>query len=69
MHKEHSASLPMLEAIQTLDSYGLEVASGIILGLDSDTVETESHLNDFVNRSQIPMLTTFYSARAMAPRP
>ena len=57
MHKEHNASLPMLEAIQTLNSYGLEVASGIILGLDSDTVETESHLNDFVNRSQIPMLT------------
>ena len=57
MRKEHNASLPMLEAIQTLNSYGLEVASGIILGLDSDTVETESHLNDFVNRSQIPMLT------------
>jgi radical SAM superfamily enzyme YgiQ (UPF0313 family) len=57
MHKEHNASLPMLEAIQTLNSYGLEVASGIILGLDSDTVDTESRLNDFVNRSQIPMLT------------
>jgi radical SAM superfamily enzyme YgiQ (UPF0313 family) len=57
MHKEHNASLPMLEAIQTLNSYGLEVASGIILGLDSDTVDTEAHLTDFVNRSQIPMLT------------
>ena len=57
MRKEHNASLPMLEAIQTLNSYGLEVVSGIILGLDSDTVETESHLTEFVNRSQIPMLT------------
>ena len=57
MHKEHNAALPMLEAINTLNSYGLEVASGIILGLDSDTVETESHLTEFVNRSQIPMLT------------
>jgi radical SAM superfamily enzyme YgiQ (UPF0313 family) len=57
MRKEHNASLPMLEAIQTLNSYGLEVASGIILGLDSDTVDTESRLTDFVNRSQIPMLT------------
>jgi hopanoid C-2 methylase len=57
MHKEHNASLPMLEAIRTLNSYGLEVASGIILGLDSDTIDTEAHLTDFVNRSQIPMLT------------
>jgi hopanoid C-2 methylase len=57
MRKEHNASLPMLEAIRTMNSYGLEVASGIILGLDSDTVDTEAHLTDFVNRSQIPMLT------------
>jgi hopanoid C-2 methylase len=57
MHKEHNAALPMLEAISTLNSFGLEVASGIILGLDSDTVETESHLTEFVNQSQIPMLT------------
>ena len=57
MRKEHNASLPMLEAIQTLNSYGLEVVSGIILGLDSDTLETESRLTEFVNRSQIPMLT------------
>jgi hopanoid C-2 methylase len=57
MHKEHNASLPMLEAIRTLNGYGLEVASGIILGLDSDTPQTERHLTDFVNHSQIPMLT------------
>jgi radical SAM superfamily enzyme YgiQ (UPF0313 family) len=57
MRKEHNASLPMIEAIKTLNSYGLEVVSGIILGLDSDTPETEARLTDFVNRSQIPMLT------------
>ena len=57
IHKEQNASLPMIEAIQTINGYGLEVASGIILGLDSDTVRTETHLNEFVERSQIPMLT------------
>ncbi len=57
MHKEQNAALPLLEAIQTLNGYGLEVASGIILGLDSDTPETEARLTDFVNRSKIPMLT------------
>jgi hopanoid C-2 methylase len=57
MRKKHNATLPMMEAIQTLNSYGLEVASGIILGLDTDTVDTERRLKEFVNCSQIPMLT------------
>ena len=47
----------MLEAIQTLNRYGLEVTSGIILGLDSDTADTEARLLDFIDRSQIPLLT------------
>jgi radical SAM superfamily enzyme YgiQ (UPF0313 family) len=57
MHKEQNASVPMMEAIETLNRYGLEVVSGIILGLDSDTAETELRLNDFVDRSKVPMLT------------
>jgi radical SAM superfamily enzyme YgiQ (UPF0313 family) len=57
MHKGHNTSLPMLEAIQTLNSYGLEVASGIILGLDSDSAQTEARIKEFIDRSQIPMLT------------
>jgi radical SAM superfamily enzyme YgiQ (UPF0313 family) len=57
MQKQHNASLPMLEAIRTINGYGLEVVSGIILGLDSDTAETEAHLLDFIDRSHIPMLT------------
>ena len=35
--KDHNAAVPMFEAIETLNSYGLEVTSGIILGLDTDT--------------------------------
>jgi radical SAM superfamily enzyme YgiQ (UPF0313 family) len=57
MRKEHNASLPMYEAIATLNSYGLEVTSGIILGLDTDTAETEERLIEFIERSQIPVLT------------
>jgi radical SAM superfamily enzyme YgiQ (UPF0313 family) len=57
MRKEHNAALPMIEAIQTLNSFGLEVVSGIILGLDSDTLETESLLRNFIDHSKIPMLT------------
>jgi hopanoid C-2 methylase len=57
MRKQHNASLPMVEAIETLNRYGLEVVSGIILGLDTDTTETEANLKEFIDRSGIPMLT------------
>jgi radical SAM superfamily enzyme YgiQ (UPF0313 family) len=57
MRKEHNASLPMMEAIRTLNSYGLEVTSGIILGLDTDTADSENRLNAFIDLSQIPILT------------
>jgi len=57
IRKGHNASLPMMEAIQTLNRHGLEVVCGIILGLDTDTADTETHLKEFIDRSQIPMLT------------
>jgi hopanoid C-2 methylase len=57
MRKEHNSALPMMEAIRTLNSYGLEVTSGIILGLDTDTADTESRLKAFIDLSKIPVLT------------
>jgi hypothetical protein len=57
MHKEHNSVLPMIEAIKMLNSYGLEVTSGIILGLDTDTADTEARLKKFIDLSQIPILT------------
>jgi radical SAM superfamily enzyme YgiQ (UPF0313 family) len=57
MDKGHNAKLPMLEAIQTLNSYGLEVTSGIIMGLDTDTSESQSRLIEFIDRSRVPVLT------------
>ena len=48
---------PILEAIETLNSYGLEVTSGIILGLDTDTAETPDRLHRLHRRRHIPMLT------------
>ncbi len=57
MRKEHNCTLPMMEAIRTLNSYGLEVTSGIILGLDTDSADTEDRLKAFIDVSQIPILT------------
>jgi radical SAM superfamily enzyme YgiQ (UPF0313 family) len=47
----------MLESIKTLNNYGIEVTSGIIIGLDTDSADTEQRLKDFIELSQIPMLT------------
>src|SRR6266436_6728033 len=57
MRKSQNVAVPMLESIRTLNAYGLEVTSGIILGLDTDSDDTESRLKDFIELSQIPMLT------------
>jgi radical SAM superfamily enzyme YgiQ (UPF0313 family) len=57
MRKEHNAALPMMEAIKTLNNYGMEVTSGIILGLDTDTGDSESRLKAFIDQSHIPILT------------
>ena len=57
MRKNQNTAVPLLESIKTLNDYGLEVTSGIILGLDTDSDDTESRLKDFIDISQIPMLT------------
>ncbi|ACB95082.1 B12-binding domain-containing radical SAM protein [Beijerinckia indica] len=55
--KQHNMALPILEAIDTINHHGMEVVSGIILGLDTDTLETGGNLLAFVERSHIPLLT------------
>ena len=57
MKKGHNTTLPMYEAIETLNGFGFEVVSGIILGLDTDTEETADAILEFIARSHIPMLT------------
>src|SRR6267378_907639 len=49
--------LPILEAVQRINAHGLEVVSGIILGLDTDTLETADHIIEFIRDSRIPLLT------------
>lgn len=55
--KDQNLSMPILKAIETLNSYGIEVVSGIILGLDTDTPETCDRILDFIRQSKIPTLT------------
>jgi len=55
--KTHNLSMPILDAVKTLNSYGMEVVSGIIMGLDTDTPETADRILEFIRLSQIPTLT------------
>jgi hopanoid C-2 methylase len=57
MHKEQNLRKPILESIRVLNSYGLEVVSGIILGLDTDQEGTGEAISAFIEESNIPMLT------------
>src|SRR5258708_19240041 len=57
MHKDHNMMVRIMEAIKTLNKYGMEVVTGIILGLDTDKPETGQHLLNFIDESQIPLLT------------
>lgn len=57
MSKTHNMMVPILEGIETLNHYGMEVVSGIILGLDTDTLESGQAVLDFIEISRIPMLT------------
>jgi hopanoid C-2 methylase len=57
MRKDQNLMVPMLEAIQTLNRHGLEVTAGMIIGLDTDSEQTEHRVIDFIDESQIPILT------------
>jgi radical SAM superfamily enzyme YgiQ (UPF0313 family) len=57
MSKDQNLRMPILDAVRRINAHGLEVVSGIIVGLDTDTPETANHIIEFVRASQIPVLT------------
>ncbi len=57
MSKEHNMMVPILEGVRTLNRYGIEVSSGIILGLDTDTPDTGDRISEFIEQSNIPIVT------------
>src|SRR3981189_1936376 len=57
MQKDHNMMVPILEGVKTINSYGMEVVSGIIMGLDTDKPEAAEALLSFVEESRIPLLT------------
>jgi radical SAM superfamily enzyme YgiQ (UPF0313 family) len=57
MDKGHNMVMPILDAVKIINDHGMQVVSGIILGLDSDTPESGAKVLSFIEQSKIPMLT------------
>jgi hopanoid C-2 methylase len=57
MSKDQNLRMPLVEAVERINAHGLEVVSGIILGLDTDDAGTADRILDFVRASAIPVLT------------
>ena len=55
--KGHNMVMPILDAVKIINDHGMQVVSGIILGLDSDTAESGAKVLAFIEKSGIPMLT------------
>ena len=55
--KGHNMVMPILDAVKIINDHGMQVVSGIILGLDSDTPDSGRKLLNFIEASKIPMLT------------
>ena len=55
--KGHNMVMPILDAVKIINDHGMQVVSGIILGLDTDTVDSGDKVLAFIGKSQIPMLT------------
>src|SRR5262249_19289232 len=57
MHKDHNMMVPILEGVHTINSYGMEVVSGTIMGMCTVNPGTADALLSFVDESKIPLLT------------
>ena len=55
--KDQNRGIGLLESVRTLNSYGLEVVSGMIIGFDTDSPATPDRMIDFIEQSKIPLLT------------
>jgi hopanoid C-2 methylase len=57
MSKKQNMTMPILDAVDRLNAYGMEVVAGMIIGLDTDSPDTQSRITAFIEQSNIPMLT------------
>jgi radical SAM superfamily enzyme YgiQ (UPF0313 family) len=54
--KYQNTRMPIREAVKVINSYGIGLHAGIILGLDTDDEQTVQKMNNFIDQSKIPAL-------------
>jgi hopanoid C-2 methylase len=57
INKTQNLRTPLADSVKVINSYGMEVVSGIIIGFDTDTENTADRIVEFIESTQIPMLT------------
>jgi radical SAM superfamily enzyme YgiQ (UPF0313 family) len=57
IQKSHNIAAPILESVRAINAHGIEVVTGIILGLDTDTPESGARIAEFLELSRIPLAT------------
>jgi len=57
MDKKQNLVMPILDSVRAINKHGMQVVSGIILGLDTDTPKSGQRIVEFIEESKIPMLT------------
>jgi len=55
--KHRNLKVPITQAIQTFNNYGIEVLSGIVMGLDGEPERIDEEIISFIRSSQIPVFT------------
>src|SRR5690606_1193627 len=53
---DQNIRMPILEAIDTVHSYGIEIHGGIVLGFDSEQPDSEEKILEFIDKSNIPIV-------------
>lgn len=56
MDKHQNVRMPVGEAVKIINSYGIGLHAGLILGLDTDDETTVAKINRFIDESNIPGL-------------
>ena len=54
--KAQNVRMPLLEAVAILNSFGIELHAGIILGMDPDGEDADDKILRFIERANIPLL-------------
>ncbi len=57
IQKSHNMATPIQDCVRAINDHGMEVVTGIILGLDTDTSDSGARIVEFLEETHIPLAT------------